>query len=108
MRFRYLAVVIAAGAAAAAARAATADIDLVGKQFSKTSMTLKVGDHIRIRNRDSVAHNINVIDPGNTASKMGLQKAGETVDLSFDKEGRFTVRCGIHPRMHMTVSVAGS
>jgi plastocyanin len=36
---------------------------------------------------------------------MGIQAPGETIDVPFDKAGKFTVRCHIHPAMKMTVTV---
>jgi plastocyanin len=35
----------------------------------------------------------------------GLQKPGETINQLFDKSGKFVVRCSIHPKMKMTVTV---
>lgn len=34
-----------------------------------------------------------------------LQEQGQDVDVAFPTPGLFEVRCGVHPRMHMTVNV---
>ena len=36
----------------------------------------------------------------------GEQSVGNEITLRFDKEGRFAVRCAIHPTMHLDVTVA--
>ena len=91
--------------AAGVANAAQIDIDQAGQQFSKKAATVKVGDKIVYRNSDDAIHNINVIDAADLAIDKGLQKPGETIEILFDKAGKFTVRCSIHPKMKMTVSV---
>ncbi len=85
--------------------AAKVEIDQVGQKFDKTNLSLKAGDQIRFLNRDDTSHNINIIDAVDIAHDRGLQKPGETIDVLFDKAGRFTVRCAIHPRMKMSVVV---
>jgi hypothetical protein len=36
----------------------------------------------------------------------GEQAVGNVVTLRFDHEGRFAVRCAIHPTMHLDVTVS--
>lgn len=56
-------------------------------------------------NKDDVSHNITVVNDDDDTTDLGLQKPGQTLSYTFDKAGRFTVRCSIHPSMKMTVSV---
>ena len=105
---RHLAKIIAATiclATAVAVAGAATEVDQVGQKFSKPTLTLKSGDMVHFLNRDDTTHNVNVIDANDIAMDQGLQKPGETINVLFDKAGRFNVRCAIHPRMKMTVTV---
>ncbi len=103
-KFLYLAVA-AVMMAGAAVRAATLTIEQSGQQFSEKSLALKQGDSVSFANRDDVTHNINVINDDDDAVDLGLQKPGQILSYMFDKNGRFKVRCSIHPSMKMTVNV---
>ena len=35
----------------------------------------------------------------------GEQPVGKSVDVVFDRDGSFTVRCAIHPTMRLAVTV---
>ena len=76
-----------------------------GIHFSIPSVTLKVGDTVRFHNQDDVTHNIMVIDSDDNAEDQGLQKPGVTIVKKFDQAGTFEVRCAIHPKMKMMVTV---
>lgn len=91
--------------AAVSVEASTIDIDQVGQQFSKKTLSVKSGDKVRFTNGDDATHNINVIDAADVAIDEGLQKPGEAISVLFDKNGKFVVRCSIHPKMKMSVSV---
>jgi plastocyanin len=75
------------------------------KQFSRDKMTINRGDRITFVNDDTVAHNIFVTDPTNKTRNSGVQEPGENATLAFDVPGTYSVECGIHPDMHMTVVV---
>jgi plastocyanin len=85
--------------------ATVSEIDQVGQKFSQTSLSIPAGDTVHFVNHDDVTHNINVIDADDNAVDKGLQKPGETINQLFDKSGKFVVRCSIHPKMKMTVTV---
>ena len=85
--------------------AGASEIDQVGQKFSQATLALPRGDAVRFVNHDDVTHNINVIDEDDNALDKGLQKPGESIEQLFDKAGKFTVRCSIHPKMKMTVAV---
>jgi len=80
-------------------------VDQVGKVFSKTSLSVKVGDRIVFKNGDDVTHNITVEDEEGNDDDKGMQKPGEDITQKFDKAGSYVVRCQIHPRMKMQVKV---
>jgi hypothetical protein len=90
---------------AAGVRAASVTIDQSGQQFSEKSVAVKPGDKVVFSNRDDVTHNINVINDDDDATDLGLQKPGESLTYTFDRNGKFKVRCSIHPSMKLAVSV---
>lgn len=81
------------------------EIDQVGQRFSKPSLTLQIGSIVRFLNQDDVTHNISVINEHNDAVDEGLQRPGQNIVVLLDKNGRFIVRCSIHPRMKMVISI---
>jgi plastocyanin len=89
------------------AQAATTTIVQAGQAFSETDVTIKVGDHIKFANQDDVNHNILVQegDDDDNAKDMGVQPPGASVDVAFDKAGKFKIRCHIHPSMKLNVVV---
>jgi plastocyanin len=92
-------------ALAAGVHAAGVTIDQSGQQFSERSVALAPGEAVVFANRDDVSHNVTVLDDNEDATDLGLQKPGENLKFTFDKAGRYKVRCSIHPSMKMTVSV---
>ena len=86
------------------AQAADTSVDQAGQQFSQSSLTLKAGDTIVFTNKDDVTHNVKVINGDDTDDK-GLQKPGEILKATFAKAGSYQVRCGIHPKMKIDVTV---
>jgi plastocyanin len=72
------------------------------KKFSTKTIEIAVGDTLTFVNNDAIKHNI-------TIKKMkfnsGLQEPGNDVEVIFDKNGKFKVRCGIHPKMKLKVVV---
>lgn len=75
-----------------------------GKVFSEKAVTVKTGEKVLFVNDDAVAHNVYANIKG-TKLDLGLQKPGEKGEISFDKPGRYRVRCAIHPKMKLTVTV---
>lgn len=89
----------------AGVRAADLTIEQSGQRFSEKSVALKSGDALIFANKDDVSHNITVVNDDDDTADLGLQKPGENLTYKFDKDGRFKVRCSIHPSMKMTVTV---
>ncbi len=82
----------------------TVTISQKGKAFSESSVTIKSGAKVRFVNDDTVAHNV-YARIGSDKEDLGLQKPGEQGEISFDKPGKYRVRCAIHPKMKLTVVV---
>ena len=82
--------------------AATHQVIEEDKKFSTNSIEIAVGDTVTFVNNDKIKHNI-------TIRKMkynsGLQEPGQDITVLFDKNGKFKVRCGIHPKMKLKVTV---
>ncbi len=74
-----------------------------GKAFSEKSITLKLGDTLRLVNEDTVTHSIFVREGGYDVNEA--QKPGETTSFVADKKGEITVRCAIHPKMSLKVKI---
>lgn len=85
--------------------AADVAVDQVGQKFSPKEVALAVGDSVHFHNSDDVTHNINVIDPEGDSDDQGLQKPGQDINYKFAKPGTYDVKCSIHPKMKMTVTV---
>jgi len=73
--------------------------------FDVDEAKIKAGDNIIFSNKDDVTHNIQVVDPDDNLDDKGLQKPGQDIKASFAKAGTYKVRCAIHPKMKMTVTV---
>lgn len=103
---RYAGLVLAGVIAAySLAHAAEVAIDQVNQKFSVSSLSIKAGDTVHYKNGDDVTHNINVTGPEGDTEDKGLQKPGEIITETFSKAGEYDVRCSIHPKMHMKVTV---
>ena len=105
MRHLWLAAATALVLAGGVCYAAVPEIDQVGQKFSETALMVAAGTVVRFVNHDDVTHNISVNDADDDAVDKGLQKPGESIEQLFDKAGKFTIRCSIHPKMKMTVTV---
>jgi plastocyanin len=75
------------------------------KTFSSEDLKQTVGSTLRISNDDTVAHNVQMTTPSGETRNFGVQKPGESVEAPLEKAGDYAVRCGIHPRMKLSVHV---
>ena len=94
-----------AALAVCAEAATTFNIAQRAIHFSQVSITIKAGDTIHYHNQDDVTHNLMVIGADDDPEDQGLQPPGATVTHTFTQEGTFEVRCAIHPKMKMMVTV---
>lgn len=74
------------------------------KKFDKSEVSIKKGDAIKFVNADSIAHNVHSRSAPDKFD-LGAQKPGADLKHTFDKAGKFKVRCAIHPKMKVTVKV---
>ena len=75
-----------------------------GKQFSVTTLSAQVGDTVVFVNDDKFAHNIYSETPG-FEFNFRKQLPGDQDTLVLDKAIVIDVRCAIHPRMKVKISV---
>jgi plastocyanin len=104
MRAVACAAVLCGLAASSPARAAEITVGQQQQKFSQEAVTLKAGDTVKFVNDDNVAHNVMSVGPSGSKN-AGLQKAGESTTIVYDKAGEYRVHCGIHPKMKMTIKV---
>ena len=74
------------------------------REFWPDELKLTRGSVVRIVNDDKVTHHI-FIQNKIMAFDSGEQPIGKTVEIKFDKQGRFEVGCAIHPLMRLTVEI---
>lgn len=102
---------IAGGAFAAAAVASAAwaagmvNVDQKALSFGTASLSVAKGTIVSFNNGDTTSHNIIVSGEGVNLNS-GLQAPGVSFKAPFLKPGTYTVMCGIHPKMKMTVTVS--
>ncbi|HEY1088632.1 MAG TPA: plastocyanin/azurin family copper-binding protein [Archangium sp.] len=87
---------------AAGARAEDVVISQKDKTFAPGEITVKKGDTLTFRNDDAVAHN--VFSKG-AKFNLKIQPPGEKTKVAFDEPGTHEVRCAIHPKMILKVTV---
>ena len=74
------------------------------RAFSVQEITIKPGDSVTFTNCDSVTHNVFSTSPANPFT-IKIQKPGEATAVVFTNSGVTEVRCAIHPRMKVIVTV---
>jgi plastocyanin len=89
----------------AAVFAATAHpIAQKNRSFSVANLTIATGDSLAFSNEDEFLHQIYVDSPQMSVDSAE-QHPGETITVNFPKAGTFPVRCHIHPKMLLVVTV---
>ena len=74
------------------------------RSFSETAITIKPGDKLIFTNCDAVTHNVFSKSEANPFT-IKVQKPGEATAIAFKDEGVTEVRCAIHPKMKILVTV---
>ncbi|MEE9343685.1 MAG: plastocyanin/azurin family copper-binding protein [Gammaproteobacteria bacterium] len=84
--------------------AAEFEVGQKNKKFTKSELTIKVGDSVSFPNKDPFFHNVFSLSPIKTFD-LGSYAKGETKVLKFDETGSIDVECAIHPNMQMKIIV---
>jgi plastocyanin len=105
MRMFRLIFVLALALSSAAAAPSNVIIRQKGRTFSMASLTVAPGEPVVFLNDDTVPHNV-ISTAEENGFDLGLEMPGNAVPVSFTTAGVVVVMCAIHPRMHMTITVA--
>jgi len=94
---------------APASFAETHTIDQANRSFQMNgkvvaNITIDEGDKIEFINKDSVFHNIFSLSDISKFN-FGVLGNGESKSMVFNKAGKATIECAIHPRMVLEVDV---
>jgi len=79
-------------------------IEQKDKSFSVTEITVKPGEVLVFKNSDEVTHNVFSTSKAN-AFNIKVQQPGGSSEVAFSEEGTTEVRCAIHPKMKLLVTV---
>lgn len=80
------------------------EIVQVNRQFIPAELTVPVGATVVFANRDAVTHNVYSRSAGNSFN-LNTQKPDESGSVQFLAPGIVDVRCAIHPKMRVVVTV---
>ena len=79
-------------------------VDQKDKQFSQSSLKVKVGDTVEFRNSDDLSHNVFSLSDVKPFD-LGSYPKGQSKKVLFDKPGKVEIECSIHPAMQMVIEV---
>ena len=97
--------VVVAGWSLGAVAAGVIEVNQRNRAFQPAAIEVARGDTVSFVNDDGdLVHHVQSKSDG-FAFDTGEQPGGARSDVRFTKPGSFTVLCGIHPRMRMTVTV---
>ncbi|MEP6960918.1 MAG: plastocyanin/azurin family copper-binding protein [Acidobacteriota bacterium] len=74
------------------------------RNFSQSELSIKVGDSVTFKNADAVTHNVFSVST-DMEFDIRRQAPGGSSTVTFQKVGVAEVRCSIHPRMKLIVTV---
>ena len=74
------------------------------RAFDISEIAIAAGDSLLFTNEDPFLHQIYVKSPTMTF-ESDEQPPGQSVEVRFPTVGTFTVRCHIHPKMSLAVTV---
>ncbi len=93
---------LAAAAVASAAEAPTREVDMPGKVFDPTQITVLTGTTVTWRNSDSTNHTVTADGGGFDSGYVG---PGGSFSYTFARQGRYAYHCQIHKFMKGEVDV---
>ena len=88
----------------AAGAAAVHRIVQKGRAFSVAQISLAPGESLIFTNEDEFLHQI-YVDSRDMSFDSDEQAPGQTIEIKFPRSGTFPVRCHIHPKMLLVVTV---
>lgn len=97
-------VTLTLGITAVAFAAASHSVSQKGRAFPATNITIATGDTINFVNDDEFIHQIFVQSDG-FKFDSAESEPGNTIPVIFPSAGNYQVRCHIHPKMLLKVTV---
>ncbi len=100
-----VALAVVAGGVGALRAARVAGVSQKDRMFQPDTLVLDRGDVVEMVNDDApLLHHAYVATP-EFSFDSGEQLPGSRTEIRFTVPGTFTVRCAIHPKMHLVVTV---
>ncbi|MES2355824.1 MAG: plastocyanin/azurin family copper-binding protein [Pseudomonadota bacterium] len=85
--------------------AAEFEVSQKDKQFTASTLKIKVGDTIKFKNEDPFPHNVYSLSEIQTFD-LGSHGQGAVKSVVFTKPGIVEVECAVHPSMKLIVDVS--
>jgi len=85
--------------------AALYQVSQKGRAFQPGELTIRRGETVKIVNDDGDLLHHAYVDSERFSFDTGDQEPGSKTDVLFPVAGTFSVLCGIHPKMKLTVHV---
>jgi plastocyanin len=85
--------------------AALYQVSQKGRAFQPGELTIRRGETVQIVNDDGDLLHHAYVDSERFSFDSGDQEPGSKIDVLFPVAGTFSVLCGIHPKMKLTVRV---
>ena|ERR1700682_2296654 len=76
-----------------------------GREFQPSQISIKRGEALQFINDDGDLLHHTYLKSSNFSFDSGDQNPGSKFEVTFPVSGQFTVRCAIHPKMKLVVSV---
>jgi plastocyanin len=99
------ALALVGGAAWAALSAPPYQVSQKGRAFQPGELTIRRGETVQIINDDADLLHHAYVESERFSFDSGDQEPGSKADVTFPLSGTFSVLCGIHPKMKLTVHV---
>jgi plastocyanin len=74
------------------------------RKYAPAAVTIKAGDSLRFVNDDIFLHHA-FVDDEKLQFDSGSMEEGEVIDVKFSDAGTYQLKCAIHPRMKLDVTV---
>jgi len=97
--------VLLAGLLCGTEKPAGHEVSIRNLRFEPAELTIKVGETVKWTNDDDRDHTVMSRDK-ETKFKSPILHQGDTWQMTFDKAGKFSYGCRLHPRMRGTVIVS--
>ena len=74
------------------------------RSFGASNLSARMGDQLVFVNGDPYAHNVYSVAPRGWLD-LGIQEEGDRGTVVLNARGTFDIRCRIHPKMRIMVTV---